>query len=597
MWRALIFIGILAAAAFGAHWLAGLPGSVVITAAGRTVPLTLPLAAVLVVTAALLLALVWALLGYLVRLPFRMRQAARARRQRKGRQALSQGMIAVGAGDAFAARRHAHQAQKLLGKEPMALLLQAQAAQVSGNRDEAEKSFRQMADTPETRVLGLRGLFVEARRKGETEEAVRHATEAAKLAPAAAWATDAVLESQCARGDWRGALAGLDRQVSLGLLDRATAKRQKAVLMTADALGKAEAAPVEALDSALGALKLAPGLVPAAALAGRLLSQKGDTRKAAKVLEAAWSECPHPDLVETYLYLRQGDSAIDRRKRAEHLARLSQWAPESRLALANAHIDAHEYAQARTVLAPLLQERPSVRTCLTMADLEQAEHGAVGPVREWVSRAARAPRDPMWIADGVASDHWAPVSPTTGRLDAFVWQAPPDLLAAHGAPLHGDGAEIVEHTSAIPPMALPAASEPSSKAGVDAGMTQEEERMAEPVVHRPSPLDVAAQPAPKPEAPPQAETSAPSRPAAREMVEAETTPETSADRPLPVPVDAPDAERSATSLTPEAGQPVPVAKANGTDTEAAFPFSRPPDDPGPEAEEPPARKNRFRLFG
>ena len=66
-----------------------------------------------------------------------------------------------------------------------------------------------------------------------------------------------------------------------------------------------------------------------------------------------------------------------------------------------------------------------------MAAIEEAEHGAgSGQAREWLARAARAPRDPVWIADGIASDTWAPVSPVTGRLDAFAWREPPNTLAA-----------------------------------------------------------------------------------------------------------------------------------------------------------------------
>ncbi len=46
-----------------------------------------------------------------------------------------------------------------------------------------------------------------------------------------------------------------------------------------------------------------------------------------------------------------------------------------------------------------------------MAAIEEAEHGAQsGRAREWLARAARAPRDPVWIADGVASETWEPVS-------------------------------------------------------------------------------------------------------------------------------------------------------------------------------------------
>jgi HemY protein len=74
-----------------------------------------------------------------------------------------------------------------------------------------------------------------------------------------------------------------------------------------------------------------------------------------------------------------------------------------------------------------------VRVCLFMADLEETQ-GAPGAVREWLARAARAPRDRAWVADGVVSDRWAPVSPA-GKLDAFVWRTPDEQLTAPSEPL------------------------------------------------------------------------------------------------------------------------------------------------------------------
>ena len=62
-----------------------------------------------------------------------------------------------------------------------------------------------------------------------------------------------------------------------------------------------------------------------------------------------------------------------------------------------------------------------------MADIEDAE-GHQGAVREWLARAARAPRDKAWVADGLVSDRWAPASPS-GTLDAFVWRTPDERLA------------------------------------------------------------------------------------------------------------------------------------------------------------------------
>ncbi|MDB5512469.1 MAG: heme biosynthesis protein HemY, partial [Enterovirga sp.] len=211
----------------------------------------------------------------------------------------------------------------------------------------------------------------------------------------------------------------------------------------------------------LEAVRLAPDLVPAAALAGRQLARRGDLRKAAKTIETAWRVVQHPDLAATYLNLRQGDSAADRLARAEGLARLSSWAPESRLAIARAAIEAREFGRARDALQPLLEGRPTVRVCLAMAELEQAQ-GATGRVREWLARAARAPRDPAWIADGAVSETWAPVSPVTGRLDAFVWDTPPEVL---GPPV--DPALFADPVADIAPGAIPAPAAPSGPAHAD----------------------------------------------------------------------------------------------------------------------------------
>jgi HemY protein len=481
MWRALVFIGLLCVAAFGAVWLADRPGTIQITFAQQIAETSVAVGAIAVVGLSIALAVLWSAVSGLLHLPSRLTFASRARRRSRGYQAVSRGMVAVGAGDTIAARRYANEAERLLGKEPLTLLLKAQAAQVSGNRAAAEAAFTLMMDEDETRVLGLRGLFVEARRRGDAGAAREYATEAVRLAPAAAWASDAVLEARCAERDWRGALEGIERRTSLGLLDKRTAKRHRAVLLTADALDRAERDPEGALRSAMDAVKLAPDLEPAAALAGRLLSRKGDLRKAAKVVEAAWRSVPHPDLAEVYLNLRPGDSGLDRLKRAETLFKLSGGAPEGRLAVARSALEAREFARARDVLDPLLADRPTMRVCLIMSDLEQAEHGATGRGREWLARATRAPRDPAWIADGVVSDQWAPISPVTGRLDAFVWEAPPDVLIAPELAMSDDVTGDLDDE----PRALPI-SEPEESVPVVADPEPEPATAAQTPIHEPA---------------------------------------------------------------------------------------------------------------
>jgi HemY protein len=483
MWRALAFLALLALAAFGAVWIADRPGTVTIVWNGYQVGTSLAVGLVGVIAAAIVLGLLWAIVRGLIGLPEALVRGSAERRRTKGLSALSRGMVAVGSGDPLAARRYAGDAERLLGTEPLTLLLKAQAAQISGDRDAAESAFQRMVDDPETRVLGLRGLFVEARRREDETGARAYAAEAARLAPSVTWANDALLEAQSADGDWGAALETIERRSSLGLIDKASARRQRAVLLTAIAGEREAGEPELAAERALQAVKLAPELVPAACIAGRLLARRGDLKKAARVVEAAWKSNPHPDLAKVYLGLRSGDSVRDRLARAETLAKLSTWDPEARLAVAQAALDAREYGRAREAVKPLLADRPTVRACLMMAAIEEAEHGAAsGQARQWLARAARAPRDPVWIADGIASDTWAPVSPATGRLDAFTWREPPNTLAAPPAvepePEQPDAAVLVPAgptvpgpVSASPASTFPASTSPASTSPASASPT------------------------------------------------------------------------------------------------------------------------------
>ena len=119
-----------------------------------------------------------------------------------------------------------------------------------------------------------------------------------------------------------------------------------------------------------------------------------------------------------------GDASADRLKRARKLESLQPQSYEALYSMAAAAIDAREFSLARekAEAAARIEERESIY--LLMADLEEAETGDQGRARHWLSQALRAPRDPAWIADGQISAHWLPVSPVTGRLDAFEWKVP-----------------------------------------------------------------------------------------------------------------------------------------------------------------------------
>jgi HemY protein len=368
----------------------------------------------------IVLMLLWGFLRGIWRSPQQVSLFFRHRRATKGYLAISRGLIAIGAGDLKLARKSADEAARLSAGDPLALLLTAQSAQMAGDRAGAERAFREMSTRDDTKLLGLRGLYVEAQRRDDALAARRVAEEAAKAAPTLAWAGQAVLDYRCGAADWAGALEALDRMKHA--LAKDDYRRKRAVLLTARAQAMDEIDRDQARKLILEAVKLAPDLVPAAAMAGRRLAESGEQRKAARILEAAWKINPHPDIAEAYANLRFGDTARERLARMQKLADKLPGQLEGALAVARAALDAREFATAREALTPYIST-PTRRVATLMAEIEESEHGDTGRVREWMARAMRATGDPVWTADGVVSDRWLPVSPN-GRLDGYQWRLP-----------------------------------------------------------------------------------------------------------------------------------------------------------------------------
>jgi len=505
MIRLVLFLLSVAVIAAGFVWVADRPGDVAITWMGYRIETSLMVAALAVAALVLVGIMLWGLVRGILRSPEQVSLFFRHRRAMKGYLAITRGLIAVGAGNLTLARKSAHEAARLSASEPLTLLLSAQSAQMAGDRAAAERAFRAMAERDDTKLLGLRGLYIEAQRRDDAHTARLVAERAAKAEPSLTWAGQAMLDYHCAAADWAGALDALDHMK--GALEKPDYRRKRAVLLTARALALQDIDRDGARAAVLEAVKLAPDLVPAAALAGRRLAESNEHRKARKILETAWTINPHPDIAEAYANLRFGDSARERLARMQKLADKVPGQLEGAIAVARAALDAREFATARAALSPYLSA-PTRRVATAMAEIEEAEHGDEGRVREWMGRAMRASGDPVWTADGVVSERWMPVSPN-GRLDGFEWKLP---LAEIGV-----SRPVIEMAPppapAKPEPVEPAHEEPIRKAqkspAKSAGKAKSTSKPVEPViplVHAPDDpgpdLGLDAEPVPEPSTPP-----------------------------------------------------------------------------------------------
>jgi len=610
MIRLVVYLLFIALVASGLGWLADRPGTLNIQWQGYDIETTVFQATVMLAVATAAAIFLWSLLRTIWHSPAAIGQRVLRRRQKRGLEALSSGLIAVGAGDKALATRYALQARKALPHEPLTQILRAQAAQLSGDRATARRIFDSMLAAPDTEQLGLRGLFLEAEREGEREAARQFAERAVRANPKLGWSSEALFDLQCKQKDWADALETLSLLKRNGLIEKPAFDRKRAVLLAGQAQDAEENAADKALALAKEAHALAPDLVPAAAVAARILEGRGQTGKAAKIIQKTWARAPHPDLATAYAYARIGDSPRDRLNRVRQLAALNSHSIESPIAIATTAIEARLFDEAREALRPLLDERLTQRVATLMARIEAGENDDKGRVREWLARAVNAARDPAWTADGVVADRWEPVSPVTGALDAFQWRVPVENRDSSSATVLSERLEELLAISAPKPVnPEPAAKAAPEVAAQPAPVRREDAVDAEAVTVRPEPIKITPQPAPaakpaevaavKPNVTQiDAKTISPLqrasevsivKPAAKAEPPPEATPVTkevaAAPRPAEPAVAIPPSASSPAAVTPAAQAkaatpaPKPAAQKTGTDAKI-FVAPRAPDDPG-----------------
>ncbi len=377
----------------------------------------------LVLTVALL-SIIW-LISWLWRVPGRIKKAVEQSRQEKGYEALTSGLVAVAAGDAGEARGHARKADNLLGHPPLTLLLTAQAAQLDGDHEAAERHFEAMLERPETEFLGLRGLMAAALRRDDHESARQYARRAHALRPDARWAAEAVFDLQTLEGDWSGAQHTLEAARDRRAISADVTRRRRAALLVEE--GRQSLENLDHADALLRARKAhaeAPELVPATALLARLMIDDQKLRAAAKVIEKGWAATPHPDLAA--LYVETGrDSGIAHYKRISKLVSLAPEARESHIAATRAALDTGLTGEARRHLAEIRRCDRDRAGCGLWAKLEEVE-GNSEQAEIWLRRAVAADPEATWQCDrcGNVNEIWNAVCDGCGSFDSFVWRIP-----------------------------------------------------------------------------------------------------------------------------------------------------------------------------
>ncbi len=429
--RVLGFVAVVAAVAFALGRLIETGEDVRIAAAGWEFTLG-PVVAVLVLGAMVLGVWVVLRLGGLVLAVLRFLagdETAVSRyvdrnRARRGQAALTDALLALAAGDGKQAADRAAQAARLIDQPVLTTLISAQAARMTGDRARATEAYRKLLGHDPARFVAVRGLMQIKLDEGDTETALKLAQKAFALRPGHQPTQDALLSLQTRAHDWTGARATLRAQAGSGALPRDVWKRRDAVLALQEAREILDpTAPIEAREAAIAANRASPDLIPAAVMAADALIAAGSPRKAARILEKAWSVRPHPDLAAAYARIAPDETPAARLRRFATLWAANPADDESRRTEAELQVAAEDFPAARRALGDLPTRHPTARTLTLMAAIERGEGGSEAAVRGWLARALAAPRGPQWTCAACHTPHaaWSAVCDSCGGFDTLDW--------------------------------------------------------------------------------------------------------------------------------------------------------------------------------
>ena len=349
-------------------------------------------------------------------------------RERRGFEALSDGLMALASGDGRDAMAKARKADRLLNRPDLTNLIMAQAAVANGDRQTAKATYKKLLKDPKTRFVGTYGLLQQHLQDGDTEVALKLAEHAFALKPRHGETQDVLLKLQAGREDWRGVRTTLTAKLKHGSLPKDVHKRRDAVFALSQSRDlRAEGKLDEAQIYAVEANRLAPGLVPAALLSAEGHREQKNVKQASRILRAAWQLAPHPDLAAGFAALAPDEASAARLKRFGQFTKGTESHPETKMLMAELYVAMADFDAARQALGDLAKTDPTMRALTILAAIERGDGADDQSVRRLLTQAISAQRDPQWICDNCGHVHhdWEPVCLNCEAIDSIAWKRPP----------------------------------------------------------------------------------------------------------------------------------------------------------------------------
>lgn len=348
--------------------------------------------------------LLWSILNWLLKLPARLKSGADQRKRSQLLGYIEDALTYGSAENIEKSRKKSGQIRAVLQDKPLSHIISASASEAAGDHEEAIVHYSSLLNKKATRELGQRGLTRIFQTTGNLQGLIDQAGEAYRQGRSSQWAFSPLFEAQVTSYYWTEAAHTLQQAVKRGHVDKAIANRRRAVLLTAHAdrlFAAGETAQAQAFASEAAALM--PSFIPASLCAAKLLTDARKPKKAAKLLEKAWADMPHPSLVFALRAIYTDHDGLQTHsdtynKALKSLIKTNPDHRESHILSAEEHLRRNEPGEALAALSTLIDaegDAISARLCALIASIETAQ-GHEAKAYQWLERSVTAPLEPEW---------------------------------------------------------------------------------------------------------------------------------------------------------------------------------------------------------
>ncbi|MBR4932272.1 MAG: tetratricopeptide repeat protein [Alphaproteobacteria bacterium] len=267
--------------------------------------------------------------------------------------------------------------------------------------------FEEMSKNPETELAGLRGLYLEAQKKGDVKEQEKILQKAVENYPYVHWVIQAQFDLQILQNDWEEALKTLEVLKKHQLIAKDAYTKGKAGLL----FKTGHYAEAYALD------KTNPQFA--------ILAAQVNPKKAADILLDSWRVTPAKEVYTAYMDLFKNETALKQMKAVKKLISSNPTSKQALLALADTAIRLELWQEAKETLQVYMASYPLTKEVAElMATVIREGWHHPEEAREWEQKVTESEDNSGWLCGkcGQKTYEWQVTCPHCQTFDSILYR-------------------------------------------------------------------------------------------------------------------------------------------------------------------------------